>query len=277
MPELARYASVFYNSGVDKAALIEKLNRLESRLQALFEGSSARLLPPDKHQQWLTGLVAAMQNGLEESEDGIVLAPDLFTLVLSPEDVREWEGDQAFLTALASSIEQAGLEAGLRFRVKPRIILNGNPTLPPVEFQILTQVSSYSLEETSAVGISLDPESQFVPTGAFLILCDSQVYPLTRPVTNIGRRSGNHLVLDDPRVSREHAQLRVNKGRFVIFDLESSGGTFVNGTRIEQASLFPGDVISLAGVSLVFGQEAGFAEGHRPGGTQPLVPFPLES
>jgi len=56
-------------------------------------------------------------------------------------------------------------------------------------------------------------------------------------------------------VSRNHAQLRAIKGRFVLFDLNSTGGTFVNGQRTSQTVLYPGDVISLAGVALIFGQD----------------------
>lgn len=41
----------------------------------------------------------------------------------------------------------------------------------------------------------------------------------------------------------------------MIFDLDSSGGTFVNEQRIQQCILYPGDVISLAGLPLVFGQD----------------------
>ena len=61
--------------------------------------------------------------------------------------------------------------------------------------------------------------------------------------------------IDDPRVSRNHAQLRAIKGRYVVFDLNSTGGTFINGRRASQGVLYPGDVISLAGVMLIFGQD----------------------
>ena len=63
------------------------------------------------------------------------------------------------------------------------------------------------------------------------------------------------LVIDDPRISRNHAQLRAIKGRYVIFDLNSTGGTFVNAQRTSQSVLYPGDVISLAGVPLIYGQD----------------------
>ena len=89
----------------------------------------------------------------------------------------------------------------------------------------------------------------------FLIIEGVKVHPLNETVVNIGRRLENQLVIDDPRVSRNHAQLRAIKGRFVLFDLNSTGGTFVNGQRTSQTVLYPGDVISLAGVALIFGQD----------------------
>lgn len=99
---------------------------------------------------------------------------------------------------------------------------------------------------------SLD-ESQ-PPENAFLIVDGVKVIPLALPVVNIGRRLDNELVIDDPRVSRIHAQLRAIKGHYVVFDLNSTGGTFVNGQRTTQCVLYPGDVVSLAGVPLLFGQ-----------------------
>src|SRR5512133_408404 len=98
-------------------------------------------------------------------------------------------------------------------------------------------------------------ESSGTPENAFLIVEGVKVFPLNLPVINIGRRLENQLVIDDPRVSRNHAQLRAIKGRFVLFDLNSTGGTFVNGQRTSQTVLYPGDVISLAGVALIFGQD----------------------
>jgi pSer/pThr/pTyr-binding forkhead associated (FHA) protein len=91
-------------------------------------------------------------------------------------------------------------------------------------------------------------------------------------VINLGRRADNHIVIDDPHVSRQHAQLRVIDNRYVIFDLESAGGTFVNNSRVEQATLFPGDVISLAGAELVYGQDAGIISGDGEGSTRQLLP-----
>ncbi len=94
-----------------------------------------------------------------------------------------------------------------------------------------------------------------IPEDAFVIVDGIKVIPLNQPLIRIGRRLENNLVLDDPRVSRTHAELRAINGRYVLFDLNSTGGTFVNGLRITQSVVYPGDVISLAGVNLVYGQK----------------------
>lgn len=48
----------------------------------------------------------------------------------------------------------------------------------------------------------------------------------------VGRRAGNSIVLDDPRVSRVHARLRRELGSLIVTDLGSSAGTTVNGKKI---------------------------------------------
>ena len=97
--------------------------------------------------------------------------------------------------------------------------------------------------------------SDAIPQNAILIIEGVIVYSLKESVINIGRKLGNHITIDDPRISREHAQLRAIQGHFVLFDLDSTGGTFVNGQRTSQIVLYPGDIISLAGVTLIFAQD----------------------
>src|SRR5687767_13849433 len=67
--------------------------------------------------------------------------------------------------------------------------------------------------------------------------------PLTGDLT-IGRVEGNDIVVDDPRISSKHAEIRRLDGdNFEVRDLESKGGTMVNGERVEQRKLIHGDNI----------------------------------
>jgi pSer/pThr/pTyr-binding forkhead associated (FHA) protein len=91
-----------------------------------------------------------------------------------------------------------------------------------------------------------------IPENFVLISQGVKAIPLNQPVISIGRGHDNIVLIDDPRISRHHAEIRVIQGRFVFFDLKSSGGSFINGQRVNQGLLYPGDQISLAGVKLVF-------------------------
>ena len=59
----------------------------------------------------------------------------------------------------------------------------------------------------------------------------------------LGRQSDNELQLRDSRISRNHAEIRLVNGQYVLQDLRSSHGSFVNGTRVERAVLQHGDSI----------------------------------
>jgi hypothetical protein len=100
-----------------------------------------------------------------------------------------------------------------------------------------------------------ETESKTIPRNAYLVLQGTRVIPLNRTLIKIGRQLDNHIILEDPRVSRSHAQIKLVNDRFVIFDMHSTGGTFVNGQPTSQSVLYPGDVVSLAGVVFIFSQE----------------------
>ena len=61
----------------------------------------------------------------------------------------------------------------------------------------------------------------------------------------IGRSSSCQLVVADDTVSRRHAELFAEEGRWLLRDLGSSNGTWVNGRRVVEAEVRPGDVLHL--------------------------------
>ncbi|MEV0398663.1 FHA domain-containing protein [Actinoallomurus sp. NPDC050550] len=64
-------------------------------------------------------------------------------------------------------------------------------------------------------------------------------------VVRIGRGPENDMVVADLRVSRQHAELRSAGGTYEIVDLGSRSGTYVNGRRVERASIGPQDIIGI--------------------------------
>src|SRR4051794_41333230 len=105
--------------------------------------------------------------------------------------------------------------------------------------------------------------------------------PLHDDVTTIGRGAGVDIKLDDPSVSRLHAEL-VRRGRFVyVSDLGlSSNGTRVNGRPIGRRVLADGDLLSLGGArvrvgGLIESQQAADSTVQLRRGTVPALSRPV--
>ena len=73
-----------------------------------------------------------------------------------------------------------------------------------------------------------------------------QSFDLNKPVVTIGREAGNDIVLEDPQVSRHHARLTLEAGGYVLEDLGSTNGTFINDQRLMGTRpINPGDKLRL--------------------------------
>src|SRR5258707_11496448 len=73
-----------------------------------------------------------------------------------------------------------------------------------------------------------------------------KVFDLVKDVMTIGRDMNNDVVINDAEVSRNHGRLTSQSGGYLIEDLASTNGTFVNGQRLIGPKLLnPGDVIGL--------------------------------
>jgi len=87
------------------------------------------------------------------------------------------------------------------------------------------------------------------------------------PKTTLGRHPANTIRLADREVSKDHAVIERMGPDFLLKDLGSSNGTFVNGRRVQELKLREGDEISLGGSRLVFHQGGGDAAMNAPGVT----------
>jgi hypothetical protein len=233
------------------------LDQLEARLQSLIEGSVARLFPISNNQEDLAQrLVQAMRSNIHPQEDGHIWAPNLYLLTVHPAQEKIIQNRPQLLDELAQLLQQTGNEAGLEFPSTPKIQVSSEPEMGLNDTRILAQFELAHSTTTTIIKTQNDGRCEKKRADAFLIIDGMHVHPLNGNVANIGRSSSNDIVLDDIRVSRSHAQLRYINGRYVIFDLDSTGGTYVNRQRVRQMALHAGDLISLAGVPLVYGQDS---------------------
>lgn len=82
--------------------------------------------------------------------------------------------------------------------------------------------------------------------GELIPLGGGDPIPLLRPRLMVGRRESADIVLRFPNVSGHHCELSLEDGCWTIKDLRSSNGTKVNGTRVTEQKLRPGDKLSIA-------------------------------
>jgi len=246
------------------------LDLLEIRLKALVESSTSRLFSESILLQELSErVIEALREVIQSREEKGSTSPNLLVIVLPPDQAEILQTDQELLVGLEKAIQETASDIDLRFSIPLSLQIEADPGLQHGELQVIPRNNLEDLSPTYGMEIFLDDDTENVPINAFLIVDGTRVMTLDQAVINIGRRPDNHLVLDDLRVSRLHAQLRAIRGRYVIFDLESVGGTWVNGERISQQTLLPGDVISLSGVPIIYGQED-----LELGETQEYVPLP---
>jgi|SRR5215211_5714679 len=112
------------------------------------------------------------------------------------------------------------------------------------ELAILAQQDASAQPARRVVGrlVVVDPAETILPIGTG--------FPLT-PRTLVGRHPGSDVVLDDTFVSAEHAELEADDSGWVLRDLGSTNGTFVNGREvIGTTDIADGDVVQFGRVKL---------------------------
>jgi len=132
----------------------------------------------------------------------------------------------------------------------------------------------HGIEAVAPSSPSSPPRPTGVAFASFLVRSGGlmgQRLPVKTPVVNLGRADYNDIVLPDPSISTSHAKLQRREGVWVLVDLDSTNGTFVEGERVKgEAPLGPGAMVRLGDVQLLFepvDEKQGVLKG---GGTQVL-------
>ncbi|MEX2143776.1 MAG: FhaA domain-containing protein [Anaerolineales bacterium] len=250
--------------------MTNSLSRFEARLQRLIEEGTAKLFSSrDLKGQLASRLIEAMHIDVQFGEGEALVAPGIYTIHVNGDHVTALQANQTLLEDLKIALLNAALESGITLCTEPVLHILPQNDLPLGQFTVRSDGVDVSLTQTQGLRAVLAPDQRQVPPGAFLIVGGAEIFSLTLPVVNVGRKKDNHLVIDNPAVSRRHAQLRAIAGHYHFFDLGSSSGSKINNADVKNAILLAGDVINLAGVPLIYGHEAAPSSSetqeYRPG------------
>lgn len=259
--------------------IIHSMDERVTRLKAGFETLIRTELPgiaekpfsaESISEDWAGEIIA----NVREDSHGAAYAPDQYSLSTHPSGYDALTtGGQEAQARLTSGLEGVVTGVGFELIREPHITLATDPTLPRGSIRVVAWHSSDPLQFKPAMSAAEEADhAEQPPSGAFFIIDGYRHFPLDKPVINIGRRLDNHLILEDPRVSRKHAQLRVRGGRYAILDLASTAGTLVNGQPVSEWILRPGDVVKLATVQLIYGEDPGGPPQITPPYAPPFEP-----
>lgn len=233
------------------------LSRLEARLQHLVEEGTARLFATkDVKSALINRLVESMQIALRFNGERELIAPHIYTIEVASQHASALKSSEGLMEEMRAALNAAAEEAKAKLNEEITFHVAPSDELEEGVFRVSASGAGEELEATQSLEVSQRVRVNQVPSGAFLIVNGANIFPLDQPIVNIGRKSDNHLVVDDGHVSRHHAQLRAIGGEYHFFDLGSTAGSTVNGQHVKDAVLLPGDVISLAGVPLIYGQDS---------------------
>jgi hypothetical protein len=246
---------------------MNKIERFEALAERLVEGTFARLFAERLSPlEVVTHLARAMEDRQVLSPDGTLQAPTHYWVYLHPDDCIALAVEQQALEAeLVHDVTELAAQAGLTLGTGPAVYVLPDEDVTPHEVRVDAR---WMPEETDAeAGVEgtreMEPDEAAAegvamamsPGRPFLILDGQRHVDLLPPVISIGRALDNTVILEDPRISRHHAQLRRRYGHYVLYDLGSAGGTRINGYPIEECVLHSGDVISFAGVQVIYGED----------------------
>jgi hypothetical protein len=244
------------------------LRSLESKIAGLVEGTFSRAFRSEVRPVEIARKLAREMEEHKSFSLSRTYVPNEYRVYLSPRD-RERFAD--YEEALASELAGYLLEHARRERLalvsRPVIEFETDGRLGLGEFGIQTRVVSPAEEPDreaageesgrtmiySTAGRVAEPleERARSRNETVLLLVDGKRLVVGPAGATLGRSRQCDVVLDDPNVSRTHAEIRPRGGSWVLSDHGSTNGASINGRRIEGPEVLkPGDEIEL-GTSLI--------------------------
>jgi hypothetical protein len=234
----------------------QHLARFESRLESVVEYAFARVLGNRIHAHDLAiKLARVMEDHLihDPRQRERPIAPDYYQISLQRGVCSRLLESQPQLPELLGQhlVELAG-DLDFRLAHSPVVDLQPSDQLAASEISISARHQGKKRSTTTVMQRVDVPDTAEAPGNPHLLVNGSHSIPLNEDVVNIGRARENQIVVDDPAVSRHHLQLRLNYGRYILFDAQSQGGTLVNDTPVNEHRLQTGDVIQIGNTRLVY-------------------------
>jgi hypothetical protein len=254
------------------------LRAIEQKIEALFEGVFGRAFRTNVQPVELARKLAKEMDDHKTVSVSRVYVPNEYTVYLSEADRAQFEG---YEESLRSELEEYVVEHAKRedyaLLTPPRVLLETDDDLAVGEFGIATRM----VQPRRAQRAADEPEGEVEP-GATMIYKPKAAPQATEAASPVelgverevavlswegrtlrvdkrrvvlGRSRECDIQVEDPNVSRRHAELRQEGASYWIVDLDSTNGVEVNGRRAKRAKLEDGDTFTVGSTEITFSIE----------------------
>ncbi len=249
------------------------LRAIEQKIEALFEGVFGRAFRTNVQPVELARKLAKEMDDHRTVSVSRVYVPNEYTVYLSSSDRAQFEGYESSLQAeLEDYLTEHAKRESYALLTAPRVLLETDDDLAVGEFGIATRM----VQPRRARRAEDEPEGQVEP-GATMIYkpsappaeaaaagagdverevavleWDGRSLRVDKRRVVLGRSRECDIQIEDPNVSRRHAELRQEGSTYWIVDLDSTNGVEVNGRRVKRAKLVPGDTFTVGSTEVTF-------------------------
>jgi hypothetical protein len=250
------------------------LRTIEQKIEGLFEGVFGRAFRSHVQPVELARKLAKEMDDHRTVSVSRVYVPNEYTVYLSPPDRDQFDGyEESLLGELEDYLGQHARREEYELLSSPKVLMETDDDLAIGEFGIATRMVQRERRRREPD----EPESQPAPGATMIYRPEPEPVPAPEPGAEpaparlrvgssehaldrgrlvIGRSRECDVRLNDPNVSRRHAEVRLEGDEFWVVDLDSTNGLEVNGRPSHRAKLEDGDTIVLGSTELVFEQNA---------------------
>jgi len=220
------------------------LDRFEQRVDRAVNGAFAKAF---KSELQPVEIAASLQNEMD-SRAAVVsrartVVPNVYTVRVSPEDYERLSVyDETLVGEFAVMIRDYAQQQQYSFLGSVTVSMQPAEDRPQGTVEIVSE---------ARVDHDVAPASGPPAGSAPRLESTKGTYQLNRAVTRIGRGMDADIRIDDPGVSRHHAEVRVGAD-VILRDLGSTNGTYINGTLVAEQPLRDGAVITIGSTNLTF-------------------------
>jgi hypothetical protein len=251
------------------------LRAIEQRLERIFEGVFGRAFRANVQPVELARKLAKEMDENRSTSVTRIYVPNEYTIYLSGSDRKQFEGyENSLVSELEEYLAEHAARENYALLTPPRVLFETDDDLGVGEFGIATRMAQHGRSgdgpieaEEAAAGATMIYKPRTQPTEVVSLEelgLDRTVGVLTwggrRRVLDknravLGRSRDVDVQIDDPNVSRRHAEVVQQGSTWWVIDLGSTNGVEVDGSRVQRAKLEDGTSFVIGETTVTFSTE----------------------